>query len=62
MALSPELIEIVRCPKCIGTLELRADGSAFVCQACQLVYAVKDDIPNFLIEEATPLDPARTPG
>jgi uncharacterized protein YbaR (Trm112 family) len=58
MALSPELIEIVRCPKCIGQLELRPDGSAFVCHACKLVYAVKDDIPNFLVEEATPVEAA----
>ena len=62
MGLLPELIEILRCPKCVGPLELRPDGSAFICQACALVYAVQDDIPNFLIEEATPLQPAGTPG
>jgi uncharacterized protein YbaR (Trm112 family) len=55
MPLSPELIEMVRCPKCIGALELAGDQSAFVCKKCRLVYAVVDDIPNFLIEEATPL-------
>ena len=55
MALPPELIAIVACPRCKGKLELRADGSAFLCRACKLVYAVEDDIPNFLIEEARPL-------
>ena len=55
MALSPQLIEIVRCPKCRGAVELRPDGSAFVCRACKLVYAVEGDIPNFLIDEAKPL-------
>ncbi|HJZ86916.1 MAG TPA: Trm112 family protein [Polyangia bacterium] len=56
MALSPDLIEIVVCPKCKGPIDLRSDGSAFVCRACRLVYAVVDDIPNFLIEEAQPLE------
>jgi uncharacterized protein YbaR (Trm112 family) len=55
MALPPELIAIVACPKCKGKLTYRADGSAFECPACKLVYAVEDDIPNFLIEEAKPL-------
>jgi uncharacterized protein YbaR (Trm112 family) len=55
MALPKELIEIVACPRCKGKLEVRPDGSAFVCQACRLVYAVEDDIPNFLVEEAKPL-------
>ncbi len=55
MPLAKELIEIVACPKCKGKLTLRDDESAFVCPACRLVYAVIDDIPNFLIDEATPL-------
>jgi hypothetical protein len=50
------LIEIVRCPKCRGEVQLRPDGSAFVCRACKLVYAVEGDIPNFLIDEAKPLE------
>jgi uncharacterized protein YbaR (Trm112 family) len=55
MALSKELVEIVRCPKCKGAVELRADESAFECRSCRLVYEVVDGIPNFLIEEAKPL-------
>ena len=55
MPLSPELIEILACPKCKGDLELRPDQSAFLCRRCQLVYAVADGIPNFLIDEAKPL-------
>lgn len=55
MPLSKELLEIVRCPKCKGQVELKADESAFTCKACKLVYAVNDGIPNFLIEEAKPL-------
>jgi uncharacterized protein YbaR (Trm112 family) len=55
MALPKELIEIVACPRCKGKLDVRPDESAFVCPACRLVFAVEDDIPNFLVEEAKPL-------
>jgi uncharacterized protein YbaR (Trm112 family) len=55
MGLPPELIAIVACPRCKGKLEYRSDGSAFECRACKLAFAVEDDIPNFLIEEAKPL-------
>ena len=55
MALNRELIDILACPKCKGALELRADESAFECGACKLAYAIVDDIPNFILEEATRL-------
>ena len=55
MSLNRELVELLACPKCKGTLSLRPDESAFVCQTCKLVYTVTDDIPNFIIEEAKPL-------
>jgi uncharacterized protein len=57
MSLAPELVEIVACPKCKGKLEQRESepGTEFVCHACRLVYAVIDDLPNFIIEEARPL-------
>lgn len=55
MALNRDLIDILACPKCKGPLTLRPDESAFECAACKLAYPVVDDIPNFLIEEAQPL-------
>ena len=55
MALSQELIDTVKCPKCTGDLELPADQSAFLCRPCGLSYEVIDDIPNFLVEDAKPL-------
>jgi uncharacterized protein YbaR (Trm112 family) len=54
--LSPTLLEIVRCPKCRGAVTLRPDESAFVCRPCRLVYAVEGEIPNFLVDEAKPLE------
>ena len=55
MALNPELLEILRCPKCKSKVELKPDGSALKCvnAECSLVYPVKDDIPVMIIEEAT---------
>jgi uncharacterized protein YbaR (Trm112 family) len=56
MSLSPELLKILVCPKCKGELEHRTEPSEqLVCHACRLAYAVEDDIPIMLIDEATPL-------
>jgi uncharacterized protein YbaR (Trm112 family) len=58
MSIHPDLLEIVRCPKCKGEVSERegAAGHDLVCARCKLVYAVVDDIPNFLVEEARPLE------
>ena len=56
MSLPPELLDILACPKCKGPLEYRtAPTETLVCHACRLVYAVEDDIPIMLIDEAKPL-------
>ena len=54
MPISPELVEILACPKCKGPIESVAEPEGFGCAACNLFYKVDDDIPNFLIDEATP--------
>jgi uncharacterized protein YbaR (Trm112 family) len=58
MPLHPDLLEIVRCPKCKGRVTERETkgGPGLVCETCKLVYAIVDDIPNFLVEEARPLE------
>ena len=55
MALSPQLLEILRCPKCKSEVELKVDGGSLKCTnpECALVYPVRDDIPVMLIDEAT---------
>lgn len=55
MAISPELLEILRCPKCKSEVKLKADGNTLKCvnPDCALVYPVRDEIPVMLIEEAT---------
>lgn len=52
MSLSAQLLDMLACPKCKGTLEYRRDPEQLVCQACRLIYAVEDDIPIMLIDEA----------
>jgi len=55
MPFDKELASFLACPKCHGAVALAADQSGFVCAACQLLYPIEDDIPNFLIEDARPL-------
>jgi hypothetical protein len=50
-----ELLDILACPKCKGPVALNEQGDGLICLACKLVYAIKDDIPIMLIDEATPL-------
>lgn len=56
MALNQQLLDILACPKCKGSLDVAPDQSALVCPACRLRYRVEDDIPIMLIDEAEPLD------
>jgi len=56
MSLPQDLLDILVCPKCKGDLEHRSQpNESLVCHACKLVYAVEDDIPIMLIDEAKPL-------
>ena len=56
MSLAPDLLEILVCPKCKGPLEHRTSPKEVLnCHTCHLSYAVEDDIPIMLIDEATPL-------
>ena len=54
MAISPELLEILRCPKCKSKVELKTGESGLKCtnHECALVYPIRDEIPVMLVEEA----------
>jgi hypothetical protein len=54
MAISPELLEILRCPKCRSEVRLKEDQSGLKCvnPDCALVYPIRDEIPVMVIEEA----------
>lgn len=55
MPLSPELLEILRCPKCKSEVKINDEQTSLACQnqECRLVYPIRDDIPVMLIDEAT---------
>jgi uncharacterized protein YbaR (Trm112 family) len=55
VALSQDLLDILACPKCKGEIKLNESQDGLVCNACKLVYPIKDDIPIMLIDEAKPL-------
>ncbi|WP_165071160.1 Trm112 family protein [Desulfovibrio sp. ZJ200] len=52
-----ELLQILACPRCLGSLAaLGRDGqtTGFACAACEVVYPVREEIPIMLVEEAVP--------
>lgn len=55
MPLNKELLEILACPKCRGTLTVVDGEQGLKCEACAVVYPVRDEIPVMLIEEAVPV-------
>lgn len=56
MAVNQKLLDILVCPKCKGDLVLTENQDGLICNSCRLKYAIKDDIPIMLIDEAIPLD------
>jgi uncharacterized protein YbaR (Trm112 family) len=46
-----DLLAILVCP--MGKAPLRREGDTLVCTRCGPRFAIKDDIPDMLIEEAT---------
>ncbi|MDP3894802.1 Trm112 family protein [Nocardioides sp.] len=54
MNIDPQLLEIIACPACHGSLAAQAEE--LVCADCGLAYPVRDDIPVLLV------DSARRPG
>ena len=54
--LNKELLDILACPKCKGPVQLTDTEDGLVCQACKLLYEIRDGIPVMLIDEAKKLD------
>jgi uncharacterized protein len=52
MPISKDLLDILVCPLCKATVELKPDQSGLKCVQCKRVYAIRDDIPVMLIDEA----------
>ncbi len=54
--INEELLEILACPKCKGSLSLNDDEDGLICDTCKLLYEIRDDIPIMLIDEAKEID------
>lgn len=54
MSISPELLNLLRCPECKSEVEIKPDKSGVKCvnSECALVYPIRDEIPVMLVEEA----------
>ena len=50
-----ELLDILACPACKGSLEYDQQKEKLICHSCRLMYRVEDDIPVMLVDEAEPL-------
>jgi uncharacterized protein YbaR (Trm112 family) len=55
MPVDPQLLEVLACPMCKTEVTLTPDGTGLVCHSCRRRYAIVDDIPIMLVEEATVL-------
>lgn len=56
MALSKDLLDILACPQCKGTVHYDVPAQEILCRSCRLAYPVRDDIPVMLVDEARPTD------
>jgi uncharacterized protein YbaR (Trm112 family) len=54
--INKDLLDILACPQCKGPVKLTEAGDGLVCEKCRLLYAIRDDIPVMLIDEARNLD------
>jgi uncharacterized protein YbaR (Trm112 family) len=55
MAIHQDLLNILACPQCKGDVKLSPKGDGLICEACRLMYPIKEDIPIMLIDEAIKL-------
>ena len=53
--MDPRLLEILACPVCKGTLKYAREAQVLVCRMDRLAFAVRDDVPVMLEEEARQL-------
>lgn len=59
--LAKELLEILVCPQCKGDLDYDVANQKLNCSVCRLRYAIEDDIPIMLVDEAEPMDGSPAP-
>jgi uncharacterized protein YbaR (Trm112 family) len=52
MAISKDLLDILVCPLCKATVQLKPDETGLKCVECKRVYPIRDGIPVMIVEEA----------
>lgn len=52
MALDPDLLRILACPRCKDPVRPTPSGDGLGCIRCRVIYPVRDDIPVMIVEEA----------
>ena len=52
-----KLLDILVCPLCKGPLVYRKAERELICKPCRLAYAIRDDIPVMLEDEARKVPP-----
>lgn len=57
--ISQELLDILACPKCKEAVVLNEKKDGLLCEKCNLLYEIRDDIPVMLVDEAKSLDPEK---
>ena len=50
--ISPELLEILRCPLDPSHTRVTLEGDRLICQRCALKFKIKDGFPVLIVEEA----------
>ena len=45
-------LKILICPQCGGKVRYAETANGIICDQCQLLYEIKNDIPVMLVEEA----------
>ncbi len=53
--MNENLVNIIACPSCKGSVKRAVDGDYLICYACKLKYPVIEKIPVMLVDEASPL-------
>jgi uncharacterized protein YbaR (Trm112 family) len=50
--ISPELLEILRCPMDPSRTRLSLEAGGLVCERCRLFFRIQDGFPVLIVEEA----------
>lgn len=54
--INQDLLDILVCPQCKGSVLLSEKGDGLLCKSCKLEYEIRDGIPIMLIDEAKKIE------